>query len=91
MRASKVSAALTAKGFQKVDRDHHFFFLYVDGKKSGIFTKISHSANKLGQFDCDRMAKQIKLSRGQFEELIDCSLSGTEYLGVLRKAGDLPK
>ena len=36
------------------------------------------------------MARQCKLTKGQFVELVDCPLSRAEYEQVLVRSGELP-
>ena len=40
--AREVMAALAKKGFKKTENDHAFFHLWVGGKKTPIYTKVSH-------------------------------------------------
>jgi hypothetical protein len=35
------------------------------------------------------MAKQLKLSRKQFDDLVDCPLNGEGYLEILREGGHI--
>jgi len=77
-----ISGNLQKKGFVLSERDHKYFSYYSkNGKKTGIFTKISHgtkykviSDNLLAQ-----MSKQCKLSKADFLELVDCSLTRDSY------------
>lgn len=82
-----VESGLTEKGFVREDRDHRFYFLYVDGKYTGIYTKTSRGKGykTLGNDLVSAMAKQVKLSKPQFVELVSCTLSREEYLNLLRE------
>lgn len=82
-----VSAALTNKGFREVDNDHHRFILYHGNQKTEIRTMVSHSSRELGEELIHRMARQLKLSKPDFLELVGCTLGGAEYLQKLRDAG----
>jgi predicted RNA binding protein YcfA (HicA-like mRNA interferase family) len=74
-----VEAALLAKGFSARGKGgDHRFFVYVsqEGRVTSVRTKTSHSPkmrdipdNMLGQ-----MARQCRLSRQQFIELVECPL-----------------
>jgi len=76
-----VKRALTTKGFQEEEeRDHRYYFYFHEGKKSGIFTKISHGESEIHDKNCSKMAKQIKLSGPQFGKFVDCELEKDEYL-----------
>jgi hypothetical protein len=85
-KARDVEAALKQKGFEpgeKKRRDHLFFFFYYNGKKSNIFTKMSHGESEIHHKNCAFMAKNIKLSNPQFNEFVDCNLTGEAYLKFL--------
>lgn len=86
-----VEAALAAKGFLRVEGDHHFFIYHTaDGKKTRARTKTSHTPkmkdipdNLLGP-----MARQVCLdTKAEFLRLVDCPMSRLEYEGVLRSKG----
>lgn len=63
--AKDVAAGLERKGFQLRDNDHSFYHLYVDGKKTMIFTKISHGEKEIHDSLLGAMARQVKLNRKQ--------------------------
>jgi hypothetical protein len=86
-----VEAALSGKGFHRVEGDHHFFIYHTqDGKKTRARTKTSHtpkmkdiSDNLLGQ-----MARQVCLdTKADFLRLVDCPMSRVEFEGVLKAKG----
>ncbi len=81
------AAALQKKGFQSRQSHHVFFHLVVDGRKTIISTKISHGEREIADSLLGMMARQIRLSRKQFNDLIDCPLSHSDYLKLLRVAG----
>lgn len=87
--ANDVASGLCKKGFESRENDHTFFHLYVDGRKSIIFTKISHGEKEIGDRLLAMMARQLRLSRKQFLDLIDCPLAKTQYVSLLRNAGVL--
>jgi hypothetical protein len=72
--------------------DHIFFRHSVDGKYTGIFTKMSHS-QKLKDISGDLltlMRKQLALdSNRQVFDLITCPIGGQEYNQILRNKGRL--
>ncbi|MDR2427078.1 MAG: hypothetical protein LBD46_07895 [Endomicrobium sp.] len=74
---------LQKKGFNLKDGGDHWRFIYYskDGKKTAVHTKISRGTkykmlrdNLLAQ-----MAKQCKLVKSDFKDLIDCPLSRDVY------------
>jgi hypothetical protein len=88
--ARKVARSLTGKGFRKVENDHTFFHLYVDGKDAGVFTKISHGEKEIGTPLAKRMQHQLKLqSLANFRDLVDCPLSFEDYVRLLRNSGTI--
>lgn len=89
MKTSKIDASLQKKGFVKYNGNHSFYHLYIDGKKTKVFTKISHSSNGISDILIKTMAKQVKLTRLQFEDLIDCPLSKEEYINILIEEGEV--
>jgi hypothetical protein len=89
--AKGVAANLTRKGFTPGDGDHTFYRLFVDGKNTGIHTKISHGEKEIHDGLISQMAKQTKLVKKEFLDLVDCPLSLEQYLKLLRERDHLPK
>jgi hypothetical protein len=89
--ARQVSSALLRKGFKSWDSDHAVFELWIDGRKSPIHTKISHGEREIHDGLLAAMARQLKLKRAQFDDLVECPLSMEEYVGMLRAGGYLLK
>ncbi|MDE0056007.1 MAG: type II toxin-antitoxin system HicA family toxin [Gammaproteobacteria bacterium] len=78
----KVEAALRRKGFQADDTHHHRFFHYAaDGRATGIRTHTSHSRRHrtLGDDLLNAMARQCRISKADFLQLVDCELTGEAY------------
>lgn len=87
-----VVGALLRKGFRLREGDHAFFtFHTADGRRTAVFTKVSHSHKVIPKALVARMGRQCKLSTGEFHALVDCSLSGAGYEALLRERGYLPK
>lgn len=83
-----VESALTQKGFQEApNRDHRYFFFYVDGKKTRVNTKISRSDSEIHDRNCSLMARQMKLTNRQFRDFVDCHLGLQEYTRLLTQNG----
>jgi predicted RNA binding protein YcfA (HicA-like mRNA interferase family) len=89
--AKEVAANLQRKGFTPAEGDHKFYRLIVDGKNTGIRTKISHGEKEISDGLLAQMAKQTKLAKKEFLELVDCPLTYPRYLELLRERGHLPK
>jgi len=82
--AREVIAGLERKGFRRRDNDHTFLHLWVNEKKTAIFTKVSHGEKEIHDKLLGIMARQVSLNRKQFTQLIDCPLSMNDYLAILR-------
>lgn len=76
-----VETALVQKGFREQDGDHHYFVYWTaDGRKTVARTKTSHGSGKdLGDSLLTQMARQVKLTKGAFLELVDCPMSREQY------------
>ena len=90
LRRSEIEDGLKHKGFRQ-SNSHHKFFIYFTkkGKKTIVSTKTSHgsqhkeiSPNLVG---C--MARQCKLTKQSFENLVRCQLSRDQYERELEKCG----
>lgn len=82
-----VERALGRKGFTKIRDTKHSHFLYVtrDGLKSSVRTMISHGKKgaDIGDSLVARMARQCRINKKEFENLVDCSLSREDYENLL--------
>lgn len=89
-KQNEVEKSLLAKGFRPKDGDHHYFNYYSKaGKKTAIFTKTSHGAREIDDSLLGRMARQCKLSRADFDMLIECPLDRNTYEGKLIAQGSV--
>lgn len=87
--AKKVSKALITKGFREsAGRDHHFYFLYINGKKTIIKTKISRGSHKdISDQILNKMQKQLHLPYREFNAYLDCTFSEQDYKSFLINEG----
>lgn len=85
--AREVMSALEKKGFVRRDAKHVFFHLLVDGRKTKIWTKVSHGEREISDNLFALMARQLLLSTKQLRQLVECPLSQAEYVTELRKGG----
>ncbi len=88
----KVEEALLKKGFEEKEGDHHFFIYHtLQGKKSSIRTKTSHTPKmkELNDGILALMAKQCRLNKQDFINLIDCPLSREQYEVRLKEHGEI--
>ena len=90
LKKKDVEAALLSKGFGKKNLDHRVFHYYCDGLKTHITTRISHSSDKeIDKKLISAMAHQCRLSKSKFEDLIDCTMTSSDYYDALRAQKEL--
>lgn len=67
--------------------DHHYLEFYHDDILI-LFTKISHGSKKdLDSYLIKQMSAQCKLSKSDFAELVNCTLSQENYINILVQKG----
>ena len=84
----KVEEGLEKKGFVRKESDHHRFIYYtLQGKKSPIQTKTSHTPKmkEIGDNLLGLMAGQCALTKSDFFNLLDCPLSRKNYEAILKR------
>jgi hypothetical protein len=82
-----VESALKRKGFNQTEGDHHWFvYVTIEGEKTTSRTKTSHTQKMKDIPDnlLSQMARQCKLSKKDFLDLIDCPLSRDAYEEILK-------
>jgi len=89
LKAKDVEGALCRKGFEKHNRDHLKFWLYVDGRKTYISTMTSHNGQEIGDSLQSCMARQMGLTKSEFLAFVSCTISGEKYVSLLRDRGKL--
>ncbi len=87
--ARNVRRGLSRKGFLLTESRHHRFRYHkLDGDRTNVVTLMSHGSGR----DVDdrllaKMARQLHLTRSQFDRLIDCDLSQADYEAMMRRDG----
>lgn len=91
LRSRLVARALASKGFKESQGKHRFFIFYTsDNKKSQIQTMISQgSDHDLDAVLIGEMARQCKLKKKEFLQLVNCTLNRAAYETKLVSAGEL--
>ena len=78
-----VIAALKNKGFMEDREGHHVFLIYerLDGRRTEVRTRVSHqsSGGDISDNLLGAMSRQVRLSRRDFEQLLDCPLTREAY------------
>lgn len=88
-KTKDVTGNLLRKGFRQRQGGDKYFHLYVDGKKTPVFTFVSHGEREIHDGLLGQMAKQTRLSKVLFLKLVDCPMSEEAYLQRLREQGVL--
>jgi hypothetical protein len=92
---SEVVAALRTKGFEErtegKNRDHDTFFFVHGGLQRAVFTRVSRGSGyrTIGDDLLGRMARQLQLTRGDFDLLVECPLGEAEDVEKLVARGVL--
>lgn len=82
----EIISSLKKKGFELTrNGDHKIFELIINGRKAGIRTKVSHGNKTVHKNILSKMAKQIKISNAQFNDLIECPLDLNGLLRILQQ------
>jgi hypothetical protein len=88
LKARKIEAALLEKGFRADDTHHRYFWLFIAGKRTSIRTFLSHGGTlDYGDDLLAKMKRQLKLSKAQLLDLVECRLTGEMYVEFLLKSG----
>ena len=89
-KQDEVEKSLLKKGFLPSGGDHNFFFYHSNaGKKTIVRTKTSHGGKEIDDNLLSQMAKQCKLTKSQFLDLVDCPMDRDKFEAVLSKSGQL--
>lgn len=73
IKTRDIEKTLLSKGFQRVDSDHKFYFLYVNGKKTSVRTKISHGTDEYGDHLLGLMKDQLHLGKRELKEFLNAA------------------
>jgi hypothetical protein len=82
-KVRQVLSSMKAKGFFEDREGHHIFLIYETkgGFRTEIRTRVSHQSGggDISDSLLAAMARQVRLSRRDLEQLIDCPLSRDAY------------
>jgi len=82
-----IERSLKKKGFLTHDT-HHKYLIYIsaDGSRTRVRTKLSHGALPKSISDelINTMAKQCRLTKNEFIDLVKCPLDQEKYEAILR-------
>lgn len=85
LEKKKVKKILQKKGFSLVsDKDHDYFYVIRNGKKTAVYTRISHGSGKdIHNGLLNTMMHQMRLDKKRFDKYFECTFSGDEYINYL--------
>jgi len=78
-----IESALSKKGFRKKESHHKKYTLYVNGKRTSIYTFVSHGTKDYGDNLLNKMKNQLYISRKELNDLIDCPLKHEDLIRIL--------
>lgn len=90
-KSRDIVSSLLKKGFLETSGDHKFYTLWINGKDTGIHTKISHNNQEYSANLLNLIQKQLKLTKKNFNDLIDCPFTHEMYINCLLQDGELDK
>lgn len=85
----KIEKALLKKGFKKTEESHHtYYILWVNGKKTDIYTYLSHgkSSKDYGSPLMGKVKSQLRFKDNALaEDFFDCPMTEGQYLKMLKE------
>ena len=91
-KTRKIVSSLTKKGFYpKNGKSKHIkYTLFVNRKKTSIFTWISHGLDEYEDRLLNAMRKELHLETSkELEDLIECPMSEATLVSLLAKRGEI--
>jgi hypothetical protein len=91
VRGNRVHRALSIKGFEPKDGGKHILYHYYhEGKKTQVYTFMSRPPGMLNDYLISNMAKQTKLDKKDFLDLVECRLKKEGLLQIYLSEGIVP-
>ena len=85
LKVRQVEKALIAKlDFERRDSHHRIYRLYLDGQLVAR-TFTSHGQRELTSYHIGQMARQMRLSRREFLDAVECPLDREAYHTLIRQ------
>ena len=85
----KLEGVLEQKGFSRSNSRHEKYIFYWEGKKTPVHTVISHGGNEYSDNLLGLVARQLKLTRGQLDNFVECPLTKEDYVILLQNGGHI--
>ena len=90
-RTPDIRKALGQKGFRETQSRHTIMHFLVGRKKTGVRTILSHGRKEYGDSLLAQMAKQLRISRSELNNLLDCPLTEDAYRQLLIERGAITR
>jgi hypothetical protein len=84
-----IERALLRKGFIREDTHHRFLILLGPSGDEAARTRLSHGIREYGDDLLAKVADQLRLSKRELLDPIDCRMSGEQYVALLSERGAL--
>ncbi len=85
LKVRQVEKALVNKlGFERRDSHHRIYRIYLDDQLVAR-TFISHGQRELTSYHIGQMTKQMRLSRQEFLDAVECPLDQEAYHTLIRQ------
>ncbi len=90
IHARRLSTALTAKGFQRLEAKHHtMFWLVARGTRRSIRTRISHGQTRVDDWLLSQIARELHLAKRELLDFLDCEITLEGYVRMMVERGHL--
>lgn len=91
IESDKLESALTRKGFEleKQKKDHKYYRLYVEGKKTSVLTKVSHGQKyTISKYLFGITRQQMKFeNNSELELFVNCEIDKNTYIKMMVDRG----
>jgi len=87
IKTRELSRVLEEKGFSCREGSHKFYFLYTNGRKTSVRTKISHGIPEYGDPLLAQVRHQLSLTSPEFQDFIECPLTASGYVDLFVQKG----
>lgn len=90
-KVRNIERALVKKGFERKEGKKHIIFTFIqNGERTEIYTFLSRGESEYRNKNIGSMCKQLKLSKRNFVNVIDCSWEYDDILNFYVTSGILP-
>lgn len=84
---TKIRASLLGKGFKEKIGKHDYYYLYVEEKKTSVFTFLSQGSGyrEYSNELVGRVAQQMRLTKKELLLFVECPLTHKQYVELLKQ------